>query len=202
MGETMTMASEKQVNANRENAKRSTGPKTAGGKLRSSMNALKHGLTSQRKITIWGESDVYYYKLLSELMLEYDPQTAFQTQLVEHLASNLWRLHRGAAFEAGIFDIRCAEVWRDSVKLGSKLETDGDEAQECANSGLLGMTFLREAQAGDALSKLSRYETTLMNNVRKIRQLLEEEGCRASPVPGLELLCNPSTLDRSEAQDV
>ncbi len=39
------MASEKQLKANRENAKRSTGPKTAAGRLRSSRNALRHGLS-------------------------------------------------------------------------------------------------------------------------------------------------------------
>jgi hypothetical protein len=40
------MASERQIAANRANAKRSTGPKTAAGKLRSSRNALKHGLSA------------------------------------------------------------------------------------------------------------------------------------------------------------
>ena len=39
------MASEKQLRANRENAKRSTGPKTAAGRLKSSRNALRHGLS-------------------------------------------------------------------------------------------------------------------------------------------------------------
>ena len=39
------MASEKQLRANRENAKRSSGPKTAAGRLKSSRNALRHGLT-------------------------------------------------------------------------------------------------------------------------------------------------------------
>jgi hypothetical protein len=38
------MASEKQIAANRANAKKSTGPKTAGGKLKSSRNAFRHGL--------------------------------------------------------------------------------------------------------------------------------------------------------------
>ena len=38
--------SERQLIANRLNAKKSTGPRTALGKLRSSRNALKHGLYS------------------------------------------------------------------------------------------------------------------------------------------------------------
>ena len=39
------MATEKQIAANRANAKRSTGPKTARGKMVSSRNAYRHGLS-------------------------------------------------------------------------------------------------------------------------------------------------------------
>jgi hypothetical protein len=40
------MATEKQIAANRENAKRSTGPKTVAGRLKSSRNAYRHGFSS------------------------------------------------------------------------------------------------------------------------------------------------------------
>ncbi|TFV71243.1 hypothetical protein E4K64_27935 [Bradyrhizobium frederickii] len=43
------MASIRQIKANRSNAKRSTGPKTAGGKAKSSCNALRHGLARRCK---------------------------------------------------------------------------------------------------------------------------------------------------------
>ncbi|WLA79957.1 hypothetical protein [Bradyrhizobium elkanii] len=43
------MASFRQIEANRTNAKRSTGPKTAGGKARSSQNAYRHGLARSRQ---------------------------------------------------------------------------------------------------------------------------------------------------------
>jgi hypothetical protein len=39
------MATERQIAANRANAKKSTGPKTAAGKIRSSRNAFRHGLS-------------------------------------------------------------------------------------------------------------------------------------------------------------
>ena len=57
------MASEKQVMANRANAKRSTGPKTAAGKALSRMNAHKHGLTAQT-IAI-GDEDPKAFDLLT-----------------------------------------------------------------------------------------------------------------------------------------
>ena len=40
------MATEKQIAANRANAKRSTGPRTLAGKQRSSRNAYRHGLST------------------------------------------------------------------------------------------------------------------------------------------------------------
>ena len=43
------MATEKQVAANRANAKYSTGPKTMAGKSRSAQNAYRHGLSAARK---------------------------------------------------------------------------------------------------------------------------------------------------------
>src|SRR5438046_5964856 len=41
------MASEKQIAANRQNARKSTGPRTNSGKKRASLNAMRHGLASQ-----------------------------------------------------------------------------------------------------------------------------------------------------------
>jgi hypothetical protein len=49
------MASDRQIAANRANARRSTGPKTNAGKALSRMNALRHGLTAH-KLLVNGES--------------------------------------------------------------------------------------------------------------------------------------------------
>ena len=44
------MVSQRQLEANRANAKRSTGPKSASGKARSRLNAVTHGLTSRQLV--------------------------------------------------------------------------------------------------------------------------------------------------------
>lgn len=49
------MASERQIAANRSNAQRSTGPRTKAGKLKSSRNSLKHGLSSSKN-GVWTAS--------------------------------------------------------------------------------------------------------------------------------------------------
>jgi len=58
----------KQIEANRRNAERSTGPTTPEGKARSSQNAVKHGLTARRSVITVGdgeESIEDYERLLS-----------------------------------------------------------------------------------------------------------------------------------------
>ena len=53
------MATEKQIAANRENAKSSTGPRTDAGKAASSSNALKHGLATRGIIKSQGQQDAF-----------------------------------------------------------------------------------------------------------------------------------------------
>ena len=59
------MATEKQINANRQNAQKSTGPKTAEGKAAVSQNAVKHGLFAQS--LIYGENEADY-KVYHDIM--------------------------------------------------------------------------------------------------------------------------------------
>jgi hypothetical protein len=63
------MASEKQIKANRANAKKSTGPKSDAGKAISRLNAMTHGLTGGLVVVIPREAELLYGKLLSELMM-------------------------------------------------------------------------------------------------------------------------------------
>ena len=64
------MASEAQVEANRANSRKSTGPKTAEGKATVSQNAVKHGLLAEQvviKDEDPGEFEFYRQSLLAEL---------------------------------------------------------------------------------------------------------------------------------------
>jgi hypothetical protein len=44
------MATQRQIEANRKNARRSTGPRSTSGKERSSQNAVKHGLSKREAV--------------------------------------------------------------------------------------------------------------------------------------------------------
>lgn len=143
------MASNKQIEANRANARKSTGPKTDMGKFISRFNALKHGLASQKMVTIPGESNEVYLEHLVDVMFEYDPQTAYQRQLVEQLANRLWALRRVPAFEAGLFTVRHCEVQMKRGEMPESVDHEDKEVRATWECFLYGLTFIRDAETED-----------------------------------------------------
>jgi hypothetical protein len=107
------MASEKQIAANRQNSKKSTGPKTEAGKQRSRQNAFRHGLTAQTVIRLVDSAEAYT-DLETLIIADYEPQTTIERVLVERLASLLWRLRRAVTIETGLFQAqgRIADIKR------------------------------------------------------------------------------------------
>jgi hypothetical protein len=96
------MTSFKQIAANRLNARKSTGPRTALGKQRSRCNALRHGLTSETVVSAL-ECAADCRALEASLLAEHNPRTATERELVLRLASVLWRLRRATSVETGLF---------------------------------------------------------------------------------------------------
>ena len=98
------VVSEKQRRANRQNAQKSTGPKTADGKAHASRNALKHGLLA-KDVVITGtdltESRAEFDAFLADLCSELRPQGLIEETLVERIATCYWRLRRVQRFEVG-----------------------------------------------------------------------------------------------------
>jgi len=87
------MATRKQIEANRRNALRSTGPRTFKGKAASSMNALRHGLRA-RTIVLPGEKRNEFHQLCEYLAAEWLPQSQQEQACVRQMAISQWRLLR------------------------------------------------------------------------------------------------------------
>jgi hypothetical protein len=103
------MTSSKQIEANRRNALRSTGPKTETGKEISRCNAVRHGLTAET--VIGALEDAEDYKAFeAAVMADYDARSAVERELVLRLASLLWRLRRATAMETGLFEIQAEHL--------------------------------------------------------------------------------------------
>ena len=96
------MTSDKQVQANRRNALRSTGPKTSEGKAAVRLNANKHGLRSQ-EILFPGEDGEDLKGLDESLRAELQPVGELENLLVDGIIAAHWRLRRLRRVEAGIF---------------------------------------------------------------------------------------------------
>jgi hypothetical protein len=111
------MTTNKQLLANKENGKKSTGPRSQAGKARSRLNSRKHGLTA-KTLVIGDEDPAQFHKLRAELMEEYDPQSALECELVERLSSLLWRLRRNR--EDKVMALTDTQVRQLRAKLDAK----------------------------------------------------------------------------------
>ena len=98
------MTSIRQIEANRRNAKNSSGPRPESGKQRSARNALRHGLTAET--VVLPLEDAEDYRIFDEAVLAgFNPETAVERELVLRIAALLWRLRRAVSIETGLFQM-------------------------------------------------------------------------------------------------
>ena len=168
------MTSLRQIESNRRNAQKSTGPKTHSGKQRSSQNAVRHGLTAE---TVIGplEDPADYRAFEQAVTTAYEAETAVERELVLRLASLLWRLRRATSVETGLLQIQCeASTAPDPDPARSKLPGEVCEVIEIFQSGRdssgseLARCFLRLADLDSGIfERLGRYEAALWRQARQ-----------------------------------
>ena len=105
------MTSYRQIEANRRNALKSTGPNTEAGKHRSRRNAVRHGLCAETVIGLI-EPIEDYRAFEASVIADYEAQTAVERELVLRLASLLWRLRRATSIETELLTLH-AEIVRE-----------------------------------------------------------------------------------------
>ncbi len=98
------MTSPARIAANRQNALRSTGPRSLEGKARSSLNAVRHGLRSRRPLLL-DEDPTEYEALAAALNEQFAPEPGVEELLVDEILGLVWRLRRAARVEAALFTI-------------------------------------------------------------------------------------------------
>jgi hypothetical protein len=103
------MTSFRQIEANRRNARKSTGPVTQEGKQHSRCNAVRHGLTAETVIGALEDAEDYQ-AFEAAIIADYDAQSAVERELVLRLASLLWRLRRATNMETGLFAIQAKHL--------------------------------------------------------------------------------------------
>ena len=96
------MSTDLQLIANRENAQHSTGPRTPDGKKRSSLNAMRHGLTGQ--VIVMPYEDLEAYNAFVERYINgLTPKNEPEKQLALDMANTTWKLNRCTSIESGIY---------------------------------------------------------------------------------------------------
>jgi hypothetical protein len=163
------MASDKQIRANKRNARKSSGPKTPEGKAAVSHNALKHGLLSQEML-LPDEDESSLVQLSEHLHSQLQPVGELESLLVERIIAAAWRLRRVLTVEAEIYEAESSDRYtREEYGLG--------------------MAFIRDANGANAFSKLSRYETTIERGLYKalheLQRLQAARRAEANVVPPL-----------------
>jgi len=189
------MTSLRQIEANRRNARLSTGPVTEEGKKRSRLNAIRHGLTAETIIDALEDAEDYAAFELA-VTSDYDAQTAVERELVLRLASLLWRLRRATAIESGLFRIQAQHLFQfrqrrlasrnrqniiDTVYRNAVANEDAEDLATCTESGSattsappnpyddVTQSFVRLSNLPTyPLDRLSRYEATLWRQARQI----------------------------------
>ena len=111
------MTSEKKAQANRQNALKSTGPKTPEGKDAVRLNAMKHGLLCQ-EVLLPGEDEEALRELSEHLWTELKPVGEMENLLVDRISASHWKLRRLGRVEAGIF------AWERYEELAERAERE------------------------------------------------------------------------------
>ncbi len=147
------MISEKQLEANRRNAQRSTGPKTEEGKKVSALNARRHNLTGQ--VTAMTDADRIMHDAFSASIVEsLAPEGAMETQLAQRIATDSWRLNRISAVEDNLF------------ALGHNAKSDDTETEDLEIHAALTAAKVFKDESKE-LQLLTLYEQRINRNLQK-----------------------------------
>jgi hypothetical protein len=173
--------SNERAEVNRANAQHSTGPKTAEGKTRSSLNALRHGLTGQ-PVVMPTEDLQAYQRHLESFTDEYDPQGATEAHLVQALADTSWRLNRVAALETNLLAAAPGQV-EDAIAIVGFLERQSKAlASLSMHSQRLSRQFERTvAQLRDLQQTRQAQEKRDLNNFLDVTEMFESRGETYNP---------------------
>lgn len=161
----MNEVSEKQLEANRQNAKLG-GVKTDEGKGISKYNALKHGILTEGILMV-GESKKDLEELGQKLRDELDPANEMEMILVERIISSTWRLRRAVKGEREMIE-HDMEGYSGKISFGQALSND--------------------LPKHDSYGKFTRYETCLERGIyRALHELQRLKAARNGEKPPLPI---------------
>ena len=174
------MTTQAQILANRQNAQKSTGPRTAEGKAIVAKNATKHGLFAQDNVVI-PENQAQFDALRDEMLADLAPVGAMEVILAERIVSLTWRLKRAERMQDEVIDVKIRSEINSSKPLLSKTLITGKpsrlskNSKRCYDDLALGLVTKWDFEGDKVLDRLSiyerRFEASLFKTMAEFQKL-------------------------------
>ncbi len=175
------MSTEEQINANRQNSQKSTGPRTAEGKAAVSKNVVKHGLFAAEAV-IEGENQADYEAYLDNFLAELQPDGMVETMMAERFVSLTWRLKRAERMHNQAIDTMIEfEVTSPLARHSRKLMCHAQgiplgDKRYTPNHLPLGQIAWKDFADGRVLDRLILYERRIENSMlRMLREFKKQQ---------------------------
>ncbi len=163
------MTTEAQIHANRLNSLKSTGPRSAVGKMIASRNSTRHGFYST-SVLLPDEDKEEFLRFARRLVSAYSPCGVLEEELVRSIIETRWQLRRANVVDNELFQIYAVyEGQRRGV----------------------GTAFAQDATQGNAFTKLTRYQSFLLRKLHLAeRDLFAQKSQTAQAVPIVDTAIN------------
>jgi hypothetical protein len=186
------MATEAQIEANRLNAQKSTGPRTPEGKEKAAQNALKHGLLAREAVVV-GEEIEDFDLWRDQLRAELGPVGLVESLLVERIAGLSWRLQRAERFHTEAFDVLYTQCAIDPQSKRWHPAPGPDAADP-----VVGLTVVKDFSQTKVLERLLMYERRIENSLYRTMAELRRVQRQRQGAAGVPLGDHPSRRSRQE----
>jgi hypothetical protein len=149
----------KRIEANRRNARLSTGPKSSAGKFRSSRNSLKHGLEARRHLIIGEDIKEFQEYKVSQIRF-FDPKDPIEVDDCIQIITLGWKLRRFSAVETGLFNqdiIQQIKTSSNNIGVNLMKRSDFEEVAKELDQipELQGLSYRRDCKEENANIKLN-----------------------------------------------
>jgi len=181
------MPTDKQRDANKRNAQKSTGPRTEEGKRKSSLNGLRHGLFA-KNYTMTPDEKIEHGRLLEAYIGHFRPEDPITLDLVEELAMAKMRQKRAWALESDLL----------RIELIRQRESHDQDFPDEKIEGRLALALEWLVDESNALETVRRYEGQLHRAWHKCLAQLE----RRLPPPKDKLQSEPNSAEAPSTQSI
>ncbi len=171
------MTTEAQTNANRVNAQKSTGPRTAEGKAAVALNAVKHGLRAQA-VVLPGEEPNEYDRHRARMLEDLQPQDLQEMERAERIVELAWQLRRAGRYHSAVFDALYEQQAAQMALVGANDDSpdraNGYSPLPDAGDRVLGHMLVADFSGPRVLERVQLYERRIENSLFRARAEWEE----------------------------